>query len=127
MVICGLVVERGHDVRIVDIVGFALDGVGGDAVIAHQRGGDIVLRGQRIRSAQHDVGAAVAQGDHQVRGFGGHVQARGHADPGQRLGLDELFADGLQHRHGLGGPLGAALSQIGQRKIFYVTGYGFSG
>ena len=69
------------------------------------------------------VGAAVAQRDHQVGGFGGHVQAGGHAHARQRLRLDELLADGLQHRHRLERPFDAALALIGQGKIFDVTGY----
>ena len=76
---------------------------------------------KRIGGAQHDVGAAVAQRDHQVGGFGGDVQAGGHADIRQRLRLDELLADGLQNRHGLESPFDAALAEIGQREIFYVT------
>ena len=116
-----LVFGRGQQVRVVDVVVLALDRVDGDAVVAHQGGGHVVLRGKRIGGAEHDRSAAVAQRDHQVGGLGGHVQARGHLDARQRLRLDELLADGLQHGHGLESPLRAPLAHVGQAKIFYVT------
>jgi succinylarginine dihydrolase len=45
------------------------------------------------------------------------VQAGGDANAFQRLVLDEFLADALQHRHGLVGPLNAALAQIGQLNV----------
>ncbi len=116
-----LVVERGHDVRVVRIVVLALDGEDGNVVVADEAGGHVVLRGQRIRSAERHVGAAVAQGIIEVRGLGGHVQAGRNADALERLVLDEFLADDLQNLHRLVRPLDAFLAQIGQFKILYVA------
>ncbi len=59
-----LVIDRRHDVRVVGVAVLALDGEDGDAVVANQTGGDVVLSGQRVRRAQGNVRAAVAQRDH---------------------------------------------------------------
>ena len=117
----GLVVERGHDVRVVGLVVLALDGEDGNAVVAHQDGGHVVLRGERVGGAEHHVGAAIAQGDHQVGGLGGHVQAGRDAHALQRLVLDEFLADDLQHLHRLVGPLDALFAQIGQFEVLNVA------
>ena len=119
-----LVIKGGHDVRVVGVVVLALDGEDRDVVVAHQARGHVVLRGKRIRGAKRHVGAAVAQSDHQVRGFGGDVQAGRNADALQRLVLDEFLADDLQNLHRLVRPLDALLAQIGQFKILNVAGYG---
>src|SRR5208282_5258500 len=120
-----LVIERRHDVGVIYFVIFAFDGVNGDVVIADQAGGHVILRGKRVGSAKHDVGAAVAEGNHQIGRFGGDMQASRHADIPQRLRLDELFANGLQNGHGLEGPFDAALADVGEREIFYITSYCF--
>ena len=116
-----LMVECRHDVAVVSLVVLALDGEDGNIVVAHQAGGYVILRGEGIRRAEHNVGAAIAQGNHQVRGFGGDVQAGGDANALQWLVLDELLADDLQHLHRLVRPLDALLAQIGQIQILYVT------
>ena len=113
-----LVVDGGQDVLVVGVVVLALDGEDGDVVVAHQAGGDVVLRGKRVGGAKHDVGAAIAQADRQVRGLGGDVQAGGDADAFQRLVLDEFLADDLQNLHRLVRPLDALLAQIGQFDVF---------
>ena len=64
---------------IVGVFILAFDGVGGNAVFADERGGDIILRGQGIGGAQHQVGAAGLQGEGQVGGFGSDMQAARHA------------------------------------------------
>ena len=53
IVICGLCVDRGVDVRVVRLGVLALDREGADAVLGDERGGDVVLRRQRIARAQH--------------------------------------------------------------------------
>src|SRR5207302_8310607 len=50
-----LVIERSQDVAVVSVVVFALDGKNRDAVIAHQRRGHVILRGER-RSEERRVG-----------------------------------------------------------------------
>ena len=114
-------IERGADVRVIGGVVLALDRVGGDVVILHQRGGHFILRRKRIRGAQHHIRAAIAQRDGQIGGFAGDVQARGHANALQRLFLDELLADQLQHGHVLIGPFDPALAFFGECDVLYVA------
>ena len=58
-----LVVDGGEDVVVVSVVVLALDGVDGNVVVADQAGGNIVLRRQRVRGAEHDFSSAIAQAD----------------------------------------------------------------
>jgi len=116
-----LVIDRRHDVVVVGVVVFALDGEHGNAVIADQAGGDVILRGKRIGGAEHNFGSAVAQADGQVRGLGGNVQAGRDADAFQGLILDEFLADDLQDLHRLVRPLDALLPQIGQLDVLNVA------
>ena len=55
----GTVVDAGVDVVVVGGVVLALDGVDAHAVVVDQRGGDVVLRAQRVGGAEHHVGAAL--------------------------------------------------------------------
>jgi len=103
----GTVVDGGVDVSVVGGVVLALDGVGADAVLGHQGGRDVVLRGERVGGAQHDVGAAGLERAHEVGGLGRDVQAGAHAHAGQGLLGGEALADGGQHRHVHVGPLDA--------------------
>ena len=116
-----LVIDGGEDVVVVGIVVLTLDGEHGNVVVADQRGGDVILRRERIRGAEHDVGSAVAQADGEVRGLGRDVQAGRNADALQRLVLDEFFSDDLQHLHRLVRPLDALLAQIGQFDVLNVA------
>src|SRR5579864_856824 len=116
-----LVIERGEDVVVVGVVVLALDRENRDVVVAHQRSRDVILRGKRIRGAEHDVGATVTQANGQVRRFGSDVQASGNARALQWLVLDEFFADDLQDLHGLIGPLDPLLSKIGKLDAFDVV------
>ena len=116
-----LVINRGDDVLIVGLVVLALDGEDRDVVVAHEAGGDVILGGERVGGAEHHVGAAVAQADGQVRGFGGDVQAGGDAHALQRLILDEFLANDLQDVHGLVGPLDPLFPQIGEIEILHVA------
>src|SRR5690348_6417201 len=49
------------------------------------------------------------------------MQARRNPDALQRLVLDELFADALQHRHRLVCPLDAPLTLVGKLHAFYIA------
>ena len=117
-----LVIERGHDVRVVGVVVLTLDREHGNVVVAHQASGHVVLRGERVGGAECDIGAAVAQRDHQVSGLGGHVQASRDANVFEWLILDEVLADNLQNLHRLVRPLDALLTQIRYFEVLNVTG-----
>ena len=112
---------RGDDVLVVGVVVLALNGEDGNVVVAHQAGRDVILGGQRIRGAEHYVGAAVAQADGEVGGLGCDVQAGGDPHALQRLILDEFLADDLQDVHRLVGPLDALLAQIREIEILDIA------
>ena len=118
--------EGGPDVLVISVVVLALDGVDLDAVIAHQVSGRVVLRRQRIRSAERDVGAASLQSDHQVGRLGRDVQAGRQLLPIERPLLGEAFADHAHNGHGTFGPFDAALPGIGEIDVFDVVVYGLS-
>ena len=88
-----LVVDRGLDVRVVRVVVLALDREDRDVVLLDERGGDVVLRGERVRRAEDDVGAAGLQRARQVRRLGRHVQAGRDAVAVERLLALEALAD----------------------------------
>jgi hypothetical protein len=67
------------------------------------------------------VGAAVTQGDGEIRGFAGDVEASRDADAFERLVFDELLADQLEDGHVLIGPLDFALTVICECDVFYVA------
>ena len=116
-----LVVDRGLDVRVVGVVVLALDREDGDVVLVDERRGDVVLRRERVRRAEHDVRAAGLQRPHQVRGLGRHVEARRDAVAGQRLLALEPLADRGEHRHLPVGPLDAPHALGGERQVLYVV------
>ena len=117
----GPVLERARDVRVVGVVVLALDGEGGDMVLDRQRGGDRVVGRERIGGAEHDVGPARLQRQHQVGGLAGHVEAGRDAQPGERLLLPEAVADEEQHGHLTGRPVDQSLAFLGQRTVLYVA------
>ena len=118
------VLQRLLDVAVVRLVVFAADGEDGDAVFVHEGRGDVVLGRERVAGAEAQVGAAVAQGDRQVRCFGGDVEAGGHPDALQRLLTLETFADEAEHGHFALGPLDPADTLRGERMICDVVGNG---
>ena len=117
----GLVVDGGQDVAVISVVVLTLDGEDRNIVVAHQAGSNVVLGGERIRGAEHDIGAAIFQTDSQVRGFGGDVQTSRHADALQRLVLDEFLANDLQDFHGLVGPVNPLLAEVGKVQALHIT------
>src|ERR1700730_4241055 len=72
------------------------------------------------------MGAAVAERDHQVCSFAGHVQTGGNAQSLERLLLDETLADRFEHGHLLRGPFDLALAGIGQPHVLHITFFHFS-
>ena len=119
-----LVVDRGLDVLVVGVVVLALDGEDGDVVLVDERSGDVVLRGQRVRRAQHDVRAAGLQRAGEVGGLGGDVQAGGDAVARQRLLGLEALADRGEHRHLPVGPRDPPHAFGGERQVLHVVTLG---
>ncbi len=119
-----LVVDRGLDVLVVGVVVLALDGEDGDVVLVDERRGDVVLRGQRVRRAEHDVRAAGLQRARQVGGLGGDVQAGRDAVARQRLLGLEALPDRGEHRHLPVGPRDPPHSLGGERQILHVVTLG---
>ena len=116
-----LVVDRSLDVRVVRVVVLALDREDADVVLVDERRGDVVLRRQRVRGAQHDVGAARLQRPHEVRGLGRDVEAGGDAVAVQRLLPLEALADRGEHRHLPVGPLDPPHALLREREVLYVV------
>ena len=87
-------VDRCLEVRVVRVVVLALDRERADPVRVDERGRDIVLRRERIRGAQDDIGAARLEGAHQVCGLGGDVQAGRDAVAVEGLLALEALANG---------------------------------
>ena len=116
-----LVVDRGLDVLVVGVVVLALDREDRDVVLVDQGGCGVVLGRERVRRAQHDVGAAGLQRAHQVGRLGGHVQAGGDPVALERLlGLEPL-ADRGQHRHLPVGPHDALHALGRERQVLHVV------
>ena len=93
------VVQGGVHVLVIGDVVLALDGKDRDLVVGDQRGGHIVLGGERVGGGQHHIRAASLQGLHQVGGLGGDVQAGRDAQPFERLLFRKALADQAQDRH----------------------------
>ena len=115
-----LVVDSRLDVRVVRVVVLALDRENRDVVLVDERGCDVVLRRERVRGAQHHVGAARLQRAGEVRRLGRHVQTRGDAVAGKRLLVLEALADRGEHGHLAVSPLDAAHALGRKREVFHV-------
>ncbi len=107
IVMLRVMVDRRGDVRVVGVVVLALDREDGHAVLGDERSGHVVLRRERVRGAEEDVGAAGLQRAREVRGLRRHVQAGGDAVAVERPLALEALADRGQHRHLPVGPLDA--------------------
>ena len=121
IVSCGAVLQRLVDVLVVRLVVLALDRERRDAVLGDQRGGDVVLRAERVAGAERELGAAVAQRERQVRRLGGDVEAGREADAAQRLLLREALADRAEDRHLARRPLDAPHALLGQARVLDVA------
>ena len=86
----------------------ALLGEDGDALVLHERGGGVILRGEGVRRAQRDGCARVAERDREVRGLGRHMEARADTQTLERLLPRDALADLGQHGHLASGPLDPA-------------------
>ncbi len=120
----GLVVDGRLDVAVVGVVVLALDREDRDVELLDESGGDVVLGRERVRGAEHDVGAAGLQRPHQVRGLARHVQAGRDPVAGERLLGLEAVADRREHRHVPVGPGDSAHALGRERQVFYVMTLG---
>ena len=76
----------------------------GISIVLDEAGGDVVLRGERIGGAEHELGAAGDERAGEVGGLGGDVEARGHLAAGEGLFLGEALADEREDGHVAVGP-----------------------
>jgi len=119
--------ERGTDVLVVGVVVLALDREHLDPMVLHEMGGDVILRGQRVRGAQRHVRPPRLERDREVRRLGRHVEAGREPLPGERALAREALPNLPQHRHGALGPIGAAAPFVREREILDVGGDVLSG
>ena len=115
--VLGLAVQHGTEVLVVGFVVLALDGVGRDAVLADQGGGYFVLGAEGIAGAEGQVSAAVPEGNRQVGGFSGYMEAGSHTQPLQRLFPGKAFPDNAENAHLPLGPLDTIYSVFSQGQV----------
>ena len=115
--VLGLAVQHRAEVLVVGFVVLALDGIGGNAVLADQGGGYFVLGAEGVAGAEGQVGAAVPEGDGQVGGFGGHMEAGGHTQPLQGFFAGKAFPDNAENAHLPLGPLDTVYSVFSQGQV----------
>ena len=113
----GTRLEDGADVRVVRVAVLAFLREDRDAFVGHERRRDIVLRRERIRRAERDARAAVAQHEHQVRGLRGDVQARADAQIDERTLFRESLADLGENGHLARGPGDAASARLRETEV----------
>jgi len=111
----GLMVEGGKDVFVIALVVLSLI-AWRDFVIAHQ---DAATSSSltRLEAQALLLCAAITQGDARLAVFRCDMQAGGIPDALERLVLDEIFADRLQHRHRLVCPFDAALAHLARSML----------
>ena len=86
-------------VAVVRVAVLAATGERRDPVFGDERGRDVVLRGQRVRGREVDLGAAGGQRPHQVRGLRRDVEAGADPQPVERPLALEPLADQAEDRH----------------------------
>ena len=118
------VVDRRLDVAVVRVVVLALDRERRDSVLLDQRGRHVVLRRERVRRAEDDVGAARLQRTGQVGRLRGDVQARRDAETGEWLLALEPLSDRREHRHLPVRPLDPPHALLGEREVLDVVSPG---
>ena len=100
--------EHRLDVPVVRVPVLAFAGERRDALVLDERRGGVVLGRQRIRRAERDRRAGIAQRDREVRGLSGDVEACADAQPLERLLRRDTLADAREDGHLAPGPLDAA-------------------
>ena len=92
------------DVAVIARVVLAFDREHAHPVVDHERGGDVILRRERVARAQRDLGPAGLERQHEIRGLGSDVQTRANAHACKGLLFGKALADGREHGHALGRP-----------------------
>jgi hypothetical protein len=113
-----LMVEDGVDVLVVGDAVLALDGEDRHLQVGDYGRGHVVLGGQRVAGAEHQIGATGGQGAGQVGRLRSDVQAGGEAHAGQRALFLETLPDEPEHGHLLLCPGDAQSALEGQRQVF---------
>ncbi len=114
-------VERGVDMRVVAVAVNTVTGEGGDTVLGDQRGGGVVLCGQRVRRAQGELGATSRERPHEVGRLGRHMHTGRDLCTLERLFDSEPVANLPEYRHGPVRPFDSGLALLGQGEIGYVV------
>src|SRR5207245_1456134 len=109
------------DVAVIGFVVLTLDRVHRHFPAVAERRRGVVLRGQRVRSAQSHLRAARDQRQRQVRRLRRDVQARPDPHSLERLLLLEPLLDEGQDTHLLLRPLDARPTLLRERKVLHVT------
>ncbi len=115
------VVDYRVDVRVVGVASSPRIAERRDPVLGNERGRDVVLGRERVRSATDDVGPSGLQRAEEVRRLGRDVEARRHPMAGERAFAREPLPDRPQHRHLAIGPLDSRHAGRGQREILDVV------
>ncbi len=110
------------EVGVVGVAILAAPGEGGDAVLGDERGGHVVLGGQRVGRRQDDLRAAGLERAHQVGGLGRDVQAGADAQAGERTLALEPLADEAQDGHLALRPLDPSDPLGGETEVRHVVG-----
>ena len=113
--------EHGVEVPVVPRVVLALVSEDRNAVLLDQRRRRVVLGGERIGRAEHDLSAARLEREHQHRGFRRHVEAGAETDALERLFLGEALTHLTQDRHRLFRPLDPEAPGRGLRQVLDVV------
>ena len=106
----------GEEMRRPGVHVLAVDRVHLDAVVGERRG-DVILRGERVRRAQRDLGAPGPQRADQVGRLRGHVQAGADLHARQRLLAREALTERAEHRHLRVRPLDACAPLARERGV----------
>src|SRR5581483_8841939 len=115
------VIEHRVDVTVVRLVVLAPDREHVDAGLLAERRRDVVLRGERVRGAERDLGPTRGERLDEVGRLGRHVQARTDADALERTLLLEALADQREHAHLGRRPLDALAPLLGQAEVPHVA------
>ena len=118
----GLRVGDRVEVGVVRVAVLAAAGERRDPVLGDERRGDVVLRRERVRGREDDLGAAGLERPHQVGGLGRDVEAGADPEAGQRLLALEALADQAQDGHLALGPLDPADALGREAEVGHVVG-----